>query len=262
MDIGKIEISDWCFSGSKEMLCDGLCHIKSLPCFSIVQSQVGSYDIKLDNSPVYHTGEGGFFLAPAQVKQTIVHHFSAQRQTMTARWIFLNIVVNGQYRYEDLFTPPILLPEACHARMNALMDMLETQGDLCDRMSTLYQVVKMILMISRYREEPIGEAVLHALQYLRDHFAQPLSVRELAAAANLSESHFYVVFREQLGITPIAYLCQYRLAVASGMLKETREPITAIASATGFSDPFYFSRVFRERFGMSPREYRKLHLSV
>ncbi len=63
-----------------------------------------------------------------------------------------------------------------------------------------------------------------------------------------------------MGVSPIVYLNQYRLTLASRLLKSTNDSIGAISAATGFADPFYFSRMFKDRFQLSPREYRKLHI--
>lgn len=260
MNIEKIEIRDWFFSGSRNMGPDGLCHIKSLPCLSVVQAQEGSYDIGLNDSPIQQTGEGGFFIAPAQVKQTIVHHFSHKAARMTARWLFLDVVFNGKYRYEDLFVPPVILPESHQRIMDGLFDKLTEQEDVCDCMSLLYQVIKSLIQVSETKAYQTSDALLSAIKYIHAHFADRITVRELAAAANMSESNFYAVFRKQMGVSPIVYLNQYRLTLASRLLKSTNDSIGAISAATGFADPFYFSRMFKDRFQLSPREYRKLHI--
>ena len=74
MDIAKIHIEYAHKSGFSSTTCNGSCHTKVLPYLSVVQAVEGSYDIQLDNGKTYNTGNGGFFIAPANVQQRIVHN--------------------------------------------------------------------------------------------------------------------------------------------------------------------------------------------
>ena len=73
----------------------------------------------------------------------------------------------------------------------------------------------------------------------------------------MSDDYLTYCFRQELGMTPIAYLNRYRVAQAKRLLKETDSTITQIALDVGFSDSGYFSRVFRREAGMSPDAYRR-----
>jgi AraC-like DNA-binding protein len=73
----------------------------------------------------------------------------------------------------------------------------------------------------------------------------------------MSDDYLTYCFRQELGMTPIAYLNRYRVMQAKGLLKETDKTITQIALEVGFSDSGYFSRVFRREAGMSPDAYRR-----
>ena len=64
------------------------------------------------------------------------------------------------------------------------------------------------------------------------------------------------MFQNELGVTPWTYLARYRIAKACYALRTSDESITDIAISVGFDDPGYFSKVFRNEVGMSPREYR------
>ena len=102
MDIRKIDIVYWEYSPLGTGFVDKKTDIKSLPFLSLVQSKVGNYDIQLDDSPIFSTGEGGFFIAPAGVRQTITHHYPKSGGKMSARWLFLDARVNDQYMLDEL----------------------------------------------------------------------------------------------------------------------------------------------------------------
>jgi|GEM_PF-381427 len=97
------------------------------------------------------------------------------------------------------------------------------------------------------------------LAWVEKNLERPLSVGELARQAKMSERTFHRLFRLALGMSPMAYVIQARIAKATARLSqmETGESITALASVCGFDDSNYFSRCFRQHTGMTPREYQK-----
>jgi transcriptional regulator GlxA family with amidase domain len=98
--------------------------------------------------------------------------------------------------------------------------------------------------------------VKRTVLYLQENHASPLSRREIADAIGVSENHLSRIFRRELGITPWDYLNRYRIKQAREMLAHTDRSITSVALAVGFSDPAYFSRVFRKQVGVSPSAFR------
>jgi AraC-like DNA-binding protein len=87
---------------------------------------------------------------------------------------------------------------------------------------------------------------------------QSVTVGGLAAMANLSVSHFCALFKRAAGFAPIDYLLHMRIRRACQLLDTTDHPIKRIAADMGFSDPLYFSRVFRKVHGLSPKAYRAI----
>lgn len=94
-------------------------------------------------------------------------------------------------------------------------------------------------------------------QYIYDHFAEKISLDDIAAAGNVSRSKCSKVFKHYLQKSPIDFLNLYRLEVASRLLKNTDESVSQIASACGFSQQSYFDRQFGRTYGCTPREYRE-----
>ncbi len=258
MKIEKIEIRfERCFCTHRGNM-EGIRHVKSLPWLSVVQSVEGSYDICIDNGTTYQTGVGGFFIASSQVTQHILHHNDPTTNKMKNRWVFLDVTVNQKYRLEHLFDFPVIIPSPQRDAMNALFDdLFAHQDDPCEKMSLYYRIVKLLLEIASPKKEVCNGALLRVIDHIQAHYREPLSVAALASVAYLSESYFYSCFKKQLGISPIAYLNHYRLTVASDLLKESAMSVTQISEAVGFSDPLYFSRLFRRTFHTSPRAYRQ-----
>lgn len=83
-----------------------------------------------------------------------------------------------------------------------------------------------------------------------------LTLKELAQSVNMSRFHFERVFKKLAGISPMRYYIQERIQHACHLLDTTRDPISQIAAAVGYEDPHYFSRIFRQVVGQTPRAYR------
>jgi len=93
----------------------------------------------------------------------------------------------------------------------------------------------------------------------RGNLARPVDFAEEAAQGGMSLSTFRRRWQEVFSLPPGQYLLQIRIHEACRLLVETLEPIREIARRTGFEDELYFSRRFRIRMGVAPREYRKLY---
>jgi AraC family transcriptional regulator of arabinose operon len=86
--------------------------------------------------------------------------------------------------------------------------------------------------------------------------AAPHTVRSLAAQVALSPSRLSHLFSEQTGTTLMRALRDARLRYAARLLEGTDLPVRSVATASGFVSAFHFSRLFRARFGVPPKEYR------
>ena len=101
--------------------------------------------------------------------------------------------------------------------------------------------------------------VLQAARFINEHFRQQISANDIAAAAGFSPNYLSRKFREAAGIGVHDYLVFIRLRNAAFELLSTDDSVTDIALRSGFSDSNYFKDVFKKKYGMTPREYRKTH---
>jgi AraC-like DNA-binding protein len=95
------------------------------------------------------------------------------------------------------------------------------------------------------------------LSHLDQHLAEPVTVRQLARMAGMSETTFMRRFRLVTGHSPIDYLIRLRIDRACELLQRDDLRITDVAFRSGFEDSNYFSRQFRRIMGCSPRDYRR-----
>jgi len=92
--------------------------------------------------------------------------------------------------------------------------------------------------------------------YMRQNLDRPLQVATLAAKANFSTSHFFMLFKRRVGSAPIDYFIRLRMQRACGLLCETNLSVKEVAAKLGYDDPFYFSRVFKSVNHLAPSDYR------
>ncbi|KAF1293555.1 response regulator transcription factor [Candidatus Enterococcus leclercqii] len=122
--------------------------------------------------------------------------------------------------------------------------LLETTGMLYEQLKTA-------------RSHTTKSLVLKAQEYVRSHYNdETLSLDDICHFLGVSNSYFSSMFKKETGTTFIGYLTDYRLDHASRMLLETAEKSYIIGQKVGYTDPNYFSYVFKRRFGLSPLNYR------
>lgn len=108
------------------------------------------------------------------------------------------------------------------------------------------------------RPRLVGDAqISKGLHYMHEHFADHLSLIELAQQAGMSRASFAARFQRALGIPPMRYLSKLRLDQAKLLLAESPMTISEIAYRVGFEDQGYFTRAFKKILLTTPSEYRR-----
>jgi AraC-like DNA-binding protein/uncharacterized cupin superfamily protein len=108
-------------------------------------------------------------------------------------------------------------------------------------------------------DHPTQWRVLNVKAWMNRHYAEAISVAELARMAGISVSQFFAAFRHLAGTSPKSYLMERRLNQVTAYLATTEMPISRIARMSGFEHNANFNHLFRERFGCTPTSYRKKH---
>lgn len=94
-----------------------------------------------------------------------------------------------------------------------------------------------------------------AVDYIRKNLHQKLSIESIAKLAYVSKSNFFRMFKDELGTSPNEFILQERISRAKELLRN-RSSIKETAYQTGFSDTNYFTRVFKQLVGVTPKSYQ------
>lgn len=244
------------------------CH----PYFELSYIEHGSCRFFVEDT-MYDLHDGDFLLIPPQV-----FHYT--------RYLFGPCLRCGIYfRFEDpgqellSFLPDgqefltrlrvFQAPSACRRELAGLIGRMAAEEENFDARSPLMlraQLRELLLLCSRVcihlSESPASihttdRQVLQAARFINEHFRQQITAGDISAAAGFSPNYLSRKFREAAGIGVHDYLVFIRLRNAAFELLTTDDSVTDIALRNGFSDSNYFKDVFKKKYGITPREYRK-----
>lgn len=101
------------------------------------------------------------------------------------------------------------------------------------------------------------EEMEHARRYFHEHYNEDIDIEQYAKSVHMSLCWFTRVFKAIADCAPTRYITNIRIKTAAQLLASSDDPINEIAKIVGYTDPFYFSRVFKRFMGVTPREHRK-----
>ena len=138
------------------------------------------------------------------------------------------------------------IPQICRESLSYL-DILGKTWALCAK---FYEPLE--------RMSESGQLIHNIVSYIKDHLNEPLSAQGICAVFNISNSHLYRIFRKHIKMTMVEYITELRIEEAKLMFaSDANAQVKDVAAKLGFSDQFYFSKVFRAITGKSPSEYKK-----
>lgn len=155
------------------------------------------------------------------------------------------------------------VPIASYARLQRLMQQLgrdSGKGELEHfRQNALMHEVMEALTPKNTETPPVlmPPSFQQSIQYLHKEFDKPIALPKLAQMAGVHPTYYSSLFKQKMGRTPIEYLTAIRMNRAKEMLIETNEKVRDVARQVGYKDEFYFSRRFKEQYGIAPTVYIK-----
>ena len=162
------------------------------------------------------------------------------------------------------FSPgrPVLHSAAGDRLRRALLDIYKARGadyPSAVRMAGYLQAALGLLMEDAPARgtDALADYARRGAAFIQQNYSRDISVEAVAAHVGVSRSYLHRTFHAVFGCAPGAYLTDYRLDRAIQLLRHSTLSVSAVAASAGFSDPFYFSRLFRRRMGMSPSDYRQ-----
>ena len=134
------------------------------------------------------------------------------------------------------------------ADFSSLEELGNWLGERCQRLHDL---------LGRRRSDSAWQMVERAKDYIAGHYTdEQLSVEALCSHIHLSPTYFSTLFKREVGMSFTAYVTKVRMEEAARLLRETDEKTYRVAEAAGYSDPNYFSYVFKRHHGVSPSKFR------
>ena len=126
--------------------------------------------------------------------------------------------------------------------------------------SRLLSFLNLILVDSQIPHHQSGEnyeIIARAKRFIEEHYAERITLMDIANAVNLSRTYFQNVFTAACGTSPHRYLIHWRIAAAKKQLWNSAIPHSVIAENCGFGCAQYFNKIFKKETGTTPGQYRE-----
>ena len=121
----------------------------------------------------------------------------------------------------------------------------------------LEKVTQACRNINTKKEEQASGMIEKAKAYINENYHRDISLEEVSRSVDISSYYFSKLFKEETGENFIEYLTAIRIEKAKELLHHRENSIKNISIETGYSDPNYFSRIFKKQVGITPTEYRE-----
>lgn len=190
------------------------------------------------------------------------------KQTDICNRQFFVPLLDGTLHLSTHFTPGMPYYDEIAGCINAADRVCQTRPPAYEMVvkGQLYLVFQILFAYccekqSSRRNQKSLEKMKFIVKYIENNYMNRISIEEVSQVMGLSQSHFMKFFKNTMGTTFTDYLNDYRLTMASRLLISSEASILAIATEVGFDNLSYFNRLFKKRFYITPREYRKRYAS-
>lgn len=123
----------------------------------------------------------------------------------------------------------------------------------------MLSLISSVIRNQEFAGKTIERKIRKACLYFRENLNTTVNIESLATKLNVGYSYFRQKFRKYTGISPTQYHLSLRIQKAKDLLVSTDQSFKEIANELGFESYFYFSRIFKDKTGNSPMEFRKEH---
>jgi AraC-like DNA-binding protein len=196
------------------------------------------------------------------------HRYTPDARTgWKEHWISFNGALPQTLMRQKVFTPgqPVLqvgLNETLVRLYTEILELVRTEtiGFREVIASLSYQILAQVSAAEKERQfgsKEVADVVQRTQMYLVENIRNPVNVEQLAEELGVGYSWFRHRFRQYTGLSPTQYFIQLRLNRARELLSTTSYSIQQISEATGFQSQYYFSRLFKEKTGMTPTAWRR-----
>lgn len=226
----------------------------------------GSFYFSL-NGNSFEAEEGCLVLLPHSSVQT---YHANRDDTAEKYWFHFTMLCGEKDLFEQMEVGNVVKvkPEDDKMITSLFEDAIKCEHS--NDLSVLYKGKAAILnLVSYYLDSTQSNAsvikstssFLKLTEYIEKNIDKKLGIEEMADIMHLSPNYFIRLFRSQFGITPMKYLTDQRLKLASKLLIDRNYSIKEIAIKTGFSTVYYFDRIFKQHTGFTPSQYRMIAIN-
>ena len=147
----------------------------------------------------------------------------------------------------------------------ALVNMDHTPAYMLITKGLLLQLFGILFAGKLYYEKKSNSSSEHKyillkqiVQYIDEHFSEPIHLNDISARFNITPKHFCKFFKNNFHKTLTEYIIDMRVEYALNLLSDTDDSVTDIAFKCGFSNMSYFTRTFKHKTGYTPSQFKKL----
>lgn len=166
-------------------------------------------------------------------------------------------MVNEICRYGNVFVP--ITSSHTLEPMREITQAFQRQKPLDEEMVSAYihLILADILQRARMKINQKDAMIQKTVQYIQMHYAEQITLEELAEIACLNPSYYSTKFKKVMGVSPKEYIINTRMRAAKILLQDTNLTVQQVAASTGFQYDAYFTNFFRRKMGLTPGEWRK-----
>lgn len=131
------------------------------------------------------------------------------------------------------------------------------QLELLEKKTLFHLLLGRVLVAERNRQNRDSLPMIEqAVDYIHRLYMEPLTLEQIAGSFGMKPKYFSYLFHKYTGISPMNYLIEYRMNRAQELLQDPSSSVRDIAGCVGYTDAYYFSRLFKKRKGIAPNEVK------
>ncbi|MBX9186682.1 AraC family transcriptional regulator [Bacteroides sp. K03] len=206
-------------------------------------------------SHLFEAGSEGTTLMQLEFLPEVFSHFNFKAEGETATFMSVTLFSEENRLIKIVNNVRIMRV------VQRIVNELELKSQYYQYLVVMYYA-ELLILIYRYMDEsylPIctNDSLKKAIAYIRLNYQSEITMNDVAEYAGISERYLRRLFSQYLNLSPLDYLNQMRINRAIELLRNTEMSVKEICYLCGFRSPQYFSRIFKQQMGISPREVTK-----
>lgn len=221
-----------------------------------------------NGSGTFETNEGSFKVTPGTILLITPNRWHRYRPDYSTGWTEHFVGFNGpiaqQLFQHELLQKPIIkigFQEKLMKEFNTIVQLIKDEKPGFQQVCASHLMVMLAEIVSihknsEFANKNIERIIRKACIYLRDNQHQNVNIEKLSANYNVGYSYFRRMFKKYTGMSPYQYHLSLRIQKAKELIQKSDKSIKEISFELGFESLFYFSRIFKNKEGISPSQLR------